>query len=152
MNTWATYNAVKGCDKGRKWPYLENLSITTRITSQLWERGRASLKSRLTISHGRVGSGSGCSSPGILTCSTFACWQIPHAYRCQFDISYSLFKTTKIWKASSEQRFGRRAHNCNVDYFVWSMLHGKIVTIDNLAISRSSGYEGHIQVFRFSCK
>jgi len=69
---WATWRAVKGCERAIKWPYLANLSTTTIITSCLYELGRPSMKSMLTTVQGREGTGNGCKRPGLLTCSTLA--------------------------------------------------------------------------------
>lgn len=66
LNNWATDQAVNGCDNGKKWPYLENLSITTRIVAQFFYLGRPSMKSKLMMFQACVGTGKGCSIPGFL--------------------------------------------------------------------------------------
>jgi hypothetical protein len=47
------------------------------------------------------------------------------AYQCQFPGSFSPFNTDKIWKAHVEPK-------CR--FFAWLVLHGKVLTADNLAI------------------
>ncbi|PNT62408.1 hypothetical protein BRADI_4g02793v3 [Brachypodium distachyon] len=47
------------------------------------------------------------------------------AYKVQFVGSFPPFATAKIWKAHAEPK---------VRFFAWTVLHGKILTADNLAI------------------
>jgi hypothetical protein len=45
----ATWKVVNGCLRGIKWANLENLSTTTKIQLKCLDRGKPSIKSRLTI-------------------------------------------------------------------------------------------------------
>jgi hypothetical protein len=49
-NTPTTELALKGWDKGIKWPYRVNLSTTTKIQLELPDLGSPSMKSNDTVS------------------------------------------------------------------------------------------------------
>lgn len=63
---------------GIKCAYLDNLSSTTNITSSPPDLGNPSMKSSETTAHGRLGMGSGWSSPAGDTRSVFALWHVLH--------------------------------------------------------------------------
>lgn len=76
MYCFATDNAVKGCFKPTKCPYLENRSTTTIMQSNPWETGSPSTKSNEITCQAAVEVVRGCNKPGYLTLSTLVCWQV----------------------------------------------------------------------------
>ena len=58
--------------------YFENRSTITKMASYSPTFGRCVMKSRDTLSQGRVGTGRGSKSPETLAFSTLSCWQMRH--------------------------------------------------------------------------
>jgi hypothetical protein len=75
-NIWATNAAVNGCNKGRKWLYLKNLSTITKMQFAESDLGKPSIKSKETVCHAPEGTGSGESKPGYFTLFGLTCWQM----------------------------------------------------------------------------
>jgi hypothetical protein len=48
-------------------------------------------------------------------------------YRCPFTGAFPPFRTTKVWKAHVEPKY---------HFYAWLLLHGNILTAENLAIRR----------------
>jgi hypothetical protein len=61
--------AVYGCPRGMKCPYLENLSMTVKMTNLSFMQGNASVKSMVTSAHMMDGTLRGCSRPIGWSCS-----------------------------------------------------------------------------------
>jgi hypothetical protein len=73
-NALTTLVAVKGCNKGTTWLYLENLSTTTKIQLVDPDLGRSSMKFMEIVCQAPSGVGSGDRRPGYLLLLGLACW------------------------------------------------------------------------------
>lgn len=89
MIALATVGAVNGCFRGMKWPYLVNLSTTTRIALLESDIGNPSMKSIEMSCQAPWGMGNGCKRPAGWESSCLAYWQTRH---CCTKLSTSCLK------------------------------------------------------------
>jgi hypothetical protein len=61
-----------------KWPYLENLSTTTKMQFIILDGGKPSMNSIVIVCHECSGTGKGTNKPVYLTRSNLDCWQATH--------------------------------------------------------------------------
>jgi hypothetical protein len=78
-NAFVMAVAVYGCPNGMKWPYLENRSMTVKMTNLSLTRRNPSTKFMVTSAHRLDGMLSGWSKSAGWRCSDLLRWQVVHA-------------------------------------------------------------------------